>query len=85
MIKIEFPMFSTSLYKNPSPNRWESLTEALKVTSEGLGLLHRNNWHWNISKGYGKKVEACVAEQLTPQTLDLEVSVLQASPIALFP
>ena len=43
MIKIEFPMFSTSLYKNPSPNRWESLTGALKVTSEGLGLQHRNN------------------------------------------
>ena len=35
--------------------------------------------------GVWKKVEACVAEQLTPQTLDLEVSVLQASPIALFP
>ena len=68
MIKIEFPMFSTRLYKNPSPNRWESLTGALKVISEGPGLLHQN-----ISEGYGKKVEACVAEQLTPQTLDLEV------------
>ena len=85
MIKIEFPMFSTRLYKNPSPNRWESLTGALIVISEGPGLLHQNNWLRNISEGYGKKVEACVAKQLTPQTPDLEVNGLQASPIALFP
>ena len=43
MIKIEFPMFNTRLYKYPSPNRWESLTGALKVFSEGPGLLDWNN------------------------------------------
>ena len=79
-------MFGTSLYKNPSPSRWESLTGALKVISEGPGLLHRNN---NIDsgiflRGMEKSGGVCGRAVNTSNTRSGCLG-FQALPIALFP